>query len=195
MSGILEGDICLLEQEKIKGVVDKIKEEMPLGLNHEYWDRLQDIIYFKNDGKVTKAWSNFLTFVLENSKNIFDADRFNKITSDLKRKYEYELIIDENFCRNVNINIKLINDEFIRQFVNPIRILLNEWNDRVTGNHKDLCVNLDEWASLCNGLRTSLSVFLTSLWENLLSEIVFELKSKSKEITIDFARLCYGFEI
>jgi hypothetical protein len=197
MSDISEGNICLLEQEEIKKIVDKIKEEMILCMNNEYWEKLSDIIYFTNtDRKVTSEWESFVSFISDNSKETFDSDGFDNIISELEKKHEHELIIDEEYCSCININIILYKNKFIQKIVYPIRNLLNEWNNWVKTKYKKSDVNLNEWEILFNELKTKFSLFISSLWEKLLDGIVLEnLKIKCKNITIDILKLCYKFDI
>jgi hypothetical protein len=87
MTNIYEGSVCIIEQDRIKEIVDKIKEEFILMMNIECWEKLQDIIYFKKiGGKVITEWSNFLDFVSANSKEIFDFEKFEDIIEDLEKK-------------------------------------------------------------------------------------------------------------
>jgi hypothetical protein len=38
MGSIYEGDICKLEQEKIKGIIDNIRENLLVGMNDSFLD-------------------------------------------------------------------------------------------------------------------------------------------------------------
>jgi hypothetical protein len=75
MGSIYKGDICKLEQEKIKDIVDNIRENLPMEMKEECWKKMEGIIYFTNLGKITKRWDAFLKFVSSHSKRYrFDKD-------------------------------------------------------------------------------------------------------------------------
>ena len=201
MSAIYEGNICISERDDIKFVVDKIQNELPFGLNTEIWGKLQDIIYFRKEGgEVTVEWKNFLDFVSVHSVKIIDFVKLGDIIADLEQTNKNMLKIDEAFCSSVNIHLDLIKNEFIQKIVHSIRDLLNEWNG---SNQKEYHLNeqfLKEWGILYKDLKSKTMLLINTLWENILSDIVFndvivEVASANNNIMSDIATLCYDFEI
>jgi len=196
---IYEGIVCVLEQDNIKEVVNKIQEELPLAMNIGCWEKLQDFIFFQSaERKILPQWSNFLDFAKSHSETIINTDILDNIVNGLEKKGINELIIDEMFCKDIGIPLNLIKNMFIETIVDPIRITLSEWNKSTTKQNNELGENFhDEWNFLYNELKGKIKLFLNSLWEEVVDQIVISHQNFDHilGLSLNTVEICYDFDV
>ena len=194
-NNVYEGNVCILEREAINDSVYRIKEELILGMNETYWEELQDIIYFRPiGGKVSKEWKDFLFFVSSHSEKIINIELLEDILSNLEKEGINELIIDEKFCSNIGIRLDLIKDFFVGKIVDPIRVILNKWNNSNKTRYPEDNQFNETWVVLYNELKNKSNIFINSLWEEIVEQIIIP-NDLFSSITTNISGICYNYNI
>ena len=164
MRRLFEGDVCKIEQDSIKAVVDKLS---PLCVNRKCWNKLQDIIYFTDcNRKITIRWTKFLNDISSMKNpikiNYDELDSINDLEEDLDSE------INKLFLVDIDIQKKRISKKFKEEIVDNVVNILTEWEESIEINF------LENWILIREELKESVITFLINLKREIIKAFVYD---------------------